>query len=100
MVLKTVLALGVKRARKGKICGEVEGHGRGPAAGSAPSWTLRGDRGARPLAAVSPTVRLELGRAEGQQRCSAATRPQCESDDSGDTDGRGRITVGARDFMS
>ena len=27
MVLKTVLALGVKRARKGKICGEVEGHG-------------------------------------------------------------------------
>ena len=64
MVLKTVLALGVKRARKGKICGEVEGHGRGPAAGSAPSWTLRGDRGARPLAAVSPTARLELGRAE------------------------------------
>jgi len=89
MVLKTVLALGVKRARKGKICGEVEGHG-----------TRAGTRcrqrtildpagrpgGARPLAAVSPTARLELGRAEAGgaaavQRARAGTRgwrSQCE----------------------
>ena len=92
MVLKTVLALGVKRARKGKICGEVEGHatragtrcrqrtlldpagrpGRPPARGCVAHSETRARPGRRAAAAV--------------QRTTAVSRH-------GITDGRGREKI-------